>query len=206
MREYARDRATGREASEESLVNTDLKDHAAVSAFRQAAERVCLGLESPPGDAQLWVETLLVSLASLYAAGHLLPGVVYYDDRAEVPEAFDVSNDEWREVYGRVQGILGVQTLYRSYFDPTELSKPVEEEFGDLADDLADIYRDVKPGLRAWESGDDRLIPGIIFNWTEPRFSSHWGVHAVSAMTALHPLAYLRGVQGACSRDEEPGA
>jgi hypothetical protein len=52
----------------------------------------------------------------------------------------------------------------------------------------------VKPGLRAWDSGDDKYLPAIVFDWKTP-LDYHWGVHAVSAMRALHPIAYLRGVQ-----------
>jgi hypothetical protein len=67
--------------------------------------------------------------------------------------------------------------------------------FGDIGDDLADIYADVKPGLRAWEMGVDDFLPKIVFDWKFPLFGSHWGVHAVSAMRALHPIAFLRGIQ-----------
>ena len=66
---------------------------------------------------------------------------------------------------------------------------------GSLADDLADIYADVKPGIRAWDSEEDSYLEGIAFGWKTPLFGSHWGVHAVSAMRALHPIAYMRGIQ-----------
>jgi hypothetical protein len=54
------------------------------------------------------------------------------------------------------------------------------------------MYRDVKPGLRAWDTGDDALLSTVILNWKLPLFGLHWGLHAVSAMRALHPLAHLR--------------
>ena len=65
---------------------------------------------------------------------------------------------------------------------------------GNIADDLTDIYCGIKPGLKAWDSNDERLLPEIIFGWKYPLFGSHWGVHAVSAMRALHPICFLRGL------------
>jgi hypothetical protein len=65
---------------------------------------------------------------------------------------------------------------------------------GDLADDLADIYRDIKPGLRAWDTEEEGYLDEVVFDWKLPHFGSHWGIHAVGAMRALHPLVFLRGL------------
>jgi hypothetical protein len=95
-----------------------------------------------------------------------------------------------------VQRALGSQDGYWAYFDPSEPPDSDENPvFGSLADDLADIYRDIKPGLRAWDSDNDSYLETIVFEWKTPNFGSHWGVHAVSVMRALHPIALLRGVQ-----------
>jgi hypothetical protein len=53
---------------------------------------------------------------------------------------------------------------------------------GSLSDDLADIYRDVVTGLRAYDRGDRA---GAVWEW---RFNlhAHWGAHATGAMRALH--------------------
>ena len=95
-------------------------------------------------------------------------------------------------MYGVVSRMLGPKMAYWAYFDPSAPQDSNEQPiFHNLADDLADIYRDIKPGLRAWETGDDRYIETIVFNWRTPHFESHWGVHALSAMRALHPLVFL---------------
>jgi hypothetical protein len=57
----------------------------------------------------------------------------------------------------------------------------------DLGDDLGDIYKDVMPALRAWESGVDEYLPEVLFTCYETLFFVHWGRHAVSALLALHP-------------------
>ena len=65
-----------------------------------------------------------------------------------------------------------------------------ERTQGDLADDLADIYRDIKPGLTAWNTGDDAYLEDIFYQWLQQGHIHHWGRHAVNAMRALHWLVY----------------
>lgn len=98
-------------------------------------------------------------------------------------------------MFAMVQRALGPQEAYWAYFDPSEPPNSVEQPiFHSLADDLADIYRDIKPGLRAWDTCDDSYLETIVFDWKTPLFGSHWGVHAVSAMRALHPIVFWRGI------------
>ena len=175
----------------------NIRDRRDVSQFKEAAEKFCTLLETVPDDADAWVEKIVAALAHLYAYGHDLPDLELPDDAPDVPDSFDVSDKEWKEVETLVSKVLGEQVGYWSYFDPSEPPDTADEPvFGILSDDLADIYRDVKPGLRAWATVDDIYLPSIIFDWKFPLFGSHWGVHAVSALRALHPLAYLRGIQG----------
>ncbi len=144
---------------------------------------------------------MVTALAYLYAYAHDLPDVELPDDAPNVPDTLDVTQNEWKQVFDLIGNILGEQVGYWAYFDPTEPPDSAEQPvFGNLANDLADIYRDIKPGLRAWATGDNIYLPSIVFDWKFPNFGSHWGVHAVSALRALHPLAYLRGIQ-----DEIPG-
>jgi len=88
--------------------------------------------------------------------------------------------------------------------DPIAVSLPTPQEVlrnllatpvrRDLANNLADIYRDLKPGLLSWTTGNEALIPNIVFDWKFPLFGLHWGLHAASAMRALQPIAFLRGI------------
>jgi hypothetical protein len=172
----------------------DIRKHPDVLRFRRAAECFCRLLESPPGDADRWVEDVLAALARLYACGHALPTFGVSDDGPDLREMFQVDDEEWRRVYDLVHDTLGPQYTYWAYFDPSEPRDSKEKPiFHDLGDDLADIYRDIKPGLRAWDAGLETYLRDIVFGWKFPLFSSHWGVHAVSAMRALHPIAFLRG-------------
>ena len=163
--------------------------------FAAVAARLCTLLESDPKDREVWVEQVLAALARVYAYAHDLPSDRNGED-AEDFDQFDVTDDEWKQVYQRIQRALREQTTYWAYFDPSEpMDADAESVCGDLADDLADIYRDLKPGVRAWERGAGSYVTDILLGWKFPSFDSHWGLHAVSAMRALHPVAHLRGLQ-----------
>ena len=70
---------------------------------------------------------------------------------------------------------------YSSSFDPSEVP-PKEGEIGGLADDVADIYRDLSAGLSLVDVG--HLADA---QW-ELRFSfvTHWGRHASGAVRTHH--------------------
>jgi len=177
------------------MARMSIREHPDAVAFKMAAERYCALFESEPTDGERWVEAVLCALAQLYAAAHRLPDFGLSDDATDIPEFLDVCHEDWFSLFGFVQQILGPQEAYWAYFDPSEPSDSNEQPiFHSLADDLADIYRDVKPGLRAWLTGDDAYLESIVFRWKVPNFGSHWGVHAVSAMRALHPIVFLRGI------------
>ena len=173
----------------------NIREHPDAIAFKTAAERYCALFESEPADANRWVEAVLCALAQVYAVAHCLPDFGLTDGAPDIPDSLDVTREDWRSLFGFVQRVLGKQDIYWAYFDPSEPSNFREQPIcHSLADDLADIYRDIKPGLRAWETGNDAYFETIVFDWKTPSFGSHWGAHAVSAMRALHPIVFLRVV------------
>ncbi len=174
----------------------NLRQQPEIIRFKEAAEKYCALFETKPDDANVWAEQITSAIAHLYAFGHDLPDLHLPEDALDVPDSMGVNDDEWKAIYRFVGEMLGSHRGYWAYFDPSEpLDANQDISFGDLADDLADIYRDIKPGLRAWASANDVYLPSIVFDWKFPLFGSHWGVHAVSALRALHPLAYSRGIQ-----------
>jgi hypothetical protein len=171
-----------------------LREHPAVLRFVQAARTYCGLIETTTLSAETWAEAALPALAELYAAALVLPEPeVEAFDRA--PDGCDVGFAEWQEHYKRLGELLGEARWYWCYFDPTEPPESRQEPvLGNLADDLADIYGDIKPGLRAWDTGEESYIDEVVYHWKFPLFGSHWGVHAVGALRALHPLVFLRGL------------
>ena len=88
------------------------------------------------------------------------------------------SDDEWRAVFERC-ACLPFQ--YYSEVEPRVV--PGEEStLGDMADDIADIHRDLAPGVDLYRSGHRTEAEWV---WCHS-FRIHWGSHAASALRALH--------------------
>jgi hypothetical protein len=175
----------------------NLRNLPEVVRFVQAARAYCDLVECPNSDTELWVKGLLQSVSQLYSSVLQLPDLDV-EEFDKVPDIFDIDHGGWQGIWNRIGNLLGEARWYWAYFDPTE---PLDSEekplVGDLADDLADIYLDIKPGLAAWDTGIDEYVPEILWDWKEICFDSHWGLHAVDALRALHRLVYLRGLPDA---------
>ena len=108
----------------------------------------------------------------------LIAGVVELPRERADSEAPDIPAEDQRRVFERF-GRLPFN-YYSECFDP--LVVPAEEPVvADLADDLADVWRDVKAGLLRYDAGDEA---GAAWHWTL-HFSAHWGLHATAALYAL---------------------
>lgn len=97
------------------------------------------------------------------------------------PDPDDIGHDAWRALFDSLQQSLGDRRWYRQFFDPYDES-PESEVRANLADDLADIYRDLTNGLRKWDRGERREAHET-WRYT---FEAHWGRHASGAMMALY--------------------
>ena len=70
--------------------------------------------------------------------------------------------------------------------DSRSLRSPDSPEVtGSLADDIADVYRDLRTGLRKWQRGESG---GALWEWRF-NFEAHWGQHADDALRAIHSLS-----------------
>jgi hypothetical protein len=113
-----------------------------------------------------------VHLANLIAAVISLPDGVF---DAETP---DIPQEEYQRIYRRF-GTLPFN-YYSECFDPLVVP-PEEPVVADLADDLADIWRDLKAGIILYDRG---LHQDAAWHWTN-HYSFHWGHHATSALYAV---------------------
>lgn len=139
--------------------------------FERLAREYCALIEDPPDREEL-VSRLVELLPRLYAAAVHLQGPFVDDDLPRM------SHEGWVMIFERLEAVLGDWDLYPEIFDPTDPSLGVEPVHGSLADDLADIYRDVRNTL-AGGAYDRRL-----------QFDIHWGDHAVDALRVLHRRRY----------------
>ncbi len=91
------------------------------------------------------------------------------------------SLQQWDQLYRLLKEKLGDWDRYSQMFDPTMDDKAIS---GSLADDIADIYRDVKEGLVLAEARA-AAPEDVIWDW-RLSFYSHWGKHAMDALLAVH--------------------
>jgi hypothetical protein len=143
--------------------------------FALAVRFYCDWASSPgtAGSAQSEMLTARRHLASLFAMAVNLPR--YECDWVE-REPTDV---EWTKTFKRF-GELPVG-YYGNICNPLDVPAG-EAALGDLADDLADIWRDLKEGLTIFEEGY-RDAAG--WQWLES-FTIHWGEHAINALAVIH--------------------
>jgi hypothetical protein len=151
---------------------------ASIEDFASAVRDFCAwaeaSSETPPEPTEE-AKAAIRFLAVLYSGALNLPSISTAD---EVPD-YEVSYDDWKAVFARF-GALPFN-FYRECDYPFALEDD-ESSIGDVADDLADVYRDLRVGLSLFANGHEAAA---ISHWRET-FEIHWGLHAVSALKALH--------------------
>ena len=121
------------------------------------------------------------SLTRLYLGALLLPAVVAHG--LDLPDR--VSHADWQQIETLISGRLATD-LYWIVFQPIT-DHPNEPVAASLADDLADIWRDLVRGLRALNQDRPKYEGAVWWEWRFG-FETHWGVHAVDALYALHRI------------------
>ena len=159
------------------------------SAFHRAAEIYCAAIEQrEDGDRNALEQhgnsglpayglRLRGLLADLLATGYRLPLVEPTTD-----EPSRVAQERWNEIFTALQDKLQQADLYWSAVGSETPGEP-EIVAGSLADDLSDIWRDLRKGLDALRLG----APWQDVSW-EWRYGleAHWGTHAAEALRTLH--------------------
>jgi hypothetical protein len=142
------------------------------------ARRYCALVEAlDEGDraplAQL--NELLPKLHAAMTAVGPLPGDPPFDPEVDLDRRF--------ELFSRLHRLLGDLDSYWMEYDVT----PDRQEMsGSLADDLTDIYCELKNGLARLELSRD---PHTTLGRWRTGFCKHWGQHVVDAERHLYALA-----------------
>lgn len=84
------------------------------------------------------------------------------------------------ELYSQLRQLLGE---YDSYWMEFDVAGDGQSMSGSLADDLTDIYCELKPGLRMFEGDPEQAIEA----WHKG-YHLHWGQHLVDAERHLYEL------------------
>ncbi|MGW5435323.1 DUF5063 domain-containing protein [Nocardia asteroides] len=153
---------------------------AEIEAFVASARAYCAVVEGLDGE---WEPTALAHaivpvLADLVVAGCALPRVE--TTSTSVPDFID--HERWYRQFTRLSEVFGRADVYWSNLDLTAAAT-AQAGAGSLADDLTDIWRDLRQGLDAIDTGSDWR--DVVFEW-RLSFLAHWGRHAVEALRPLH--------------------
>lgn len=150
--------------------------------FTQLAENFCAAIEASPEDDLFNVSAwrLRADLAALLAAGFRLPEIDPTDE--DFPDG--PSSERSQGVFRHLRTRFGDKDTYWTNFNVWGNGADAVTA-GSLADDLADIWSDLRRGLDALAAGTP--WQDVAWEW---RFGleTHWGRHAVEALRALHDI------------------
>ncbi|HEY6339803.1 MAG TPA: DUF5063 domain-containing protein [Candidatus Sulfotelmatobacter sp.] len=165
--------------------NTEIADR-----FAFIAEQFCTVVESSSGidRTELPVRIYRI-LPKLIGEAINLPEVRLSDDddpperpnEHEPPANIRLNDEQWGQLYSLLKEKLEDWDLHWQAFNPTTDKEAV---CGTLADDFADIYRDLKGGLILNQT---RQAPPeeIIWDW-RLLYYAHWGKLAIDALLTIH--------------------
>ncbi len=172
-------------------------EHAALTRFAPLAAAYCDLLDRAADlTAEILMQEVLRLLPQLYSGALALPptGVLFDADAPEnddddtaasgpdvSPDPDDGNVEEWMAALRRLAALLGPVDYYREVFDPYEPSS-APEVTGSLADDLREIHRELRRGLRKWQRGE---TGEALWEWRFG-FEYHWGEHLTGALRAIH--------------------
>lgn len=164
-------------------MNLSVKDKSTTrDLFREmvAVSRLYCGtIEAVSDDDGSWLEQLSGVLPRLHAAVSALGTPPEDMEHPLVPDL-----DARFELFSRLRTLLGGRDGYWMEFDAADDGQNMS---GSLADDLTDIYCELKHGLMTLELSPSSL-DSVLDGWRNG-FHKHWGQHLVDAERHLYALA-----------------
>ena len=163
-------------SSQENTVHCEtLTLDPAVEQYVEVVRRYCKWAESFPGEPHREMIIARLLLSELHLSVINLPPIEFYEDS----KTQALTQDEIKSVHERFSRLPVAG--YWDVFDPLESceKRPV---FGLLADDLTDIYRDLKTQLTLFDRGQtNEALSQWRFN-----FLTNWGYHVAGVQHVLH--------------------
>jgi hypothetical protein len=139
------------------------------------AESYCRVIEASGRDRPGWLGEVAEILPRLHATVTAIRAT-------EAEHNYPVDLDARFELYTHLRALLADRDGYFLEFDRAQ--EGADAMSGSLADDLTDIYCELKHGLRAFESDPK----GTLAAWALS-FECHWGQHLADAQRHLAALA-----------------
>jgi hypothetical protein len=139
------------------------------------AHRYCQLIDASSAEYDNWLTEVAELLPRLHAAVNSLDGHRYAGEDILTPDL-----DARIELYSHLLELLGERDAYWLEFDQDGDSGAMT---GSLADDLTDIYCELKHGLRSVDEHPEQAAERWVVG-----FECHWGRHLVDAERHLSAL------------------
>ena len=141
------------------------------------ARRYCDRIETAGPAAPDWLKEVAQLLPRLHAAMTAVP-----DHAPHADPVYPVDLDARFDLYSRLRALLGDRDGYFLEFD--RVQEGLDARTGSLADDLTDIYCELKAGLRLFDLDPQRALQTLFLG-----YEGHWSRHLVDAERHLAMLA-----------------
>ncbi len=158
----------------------------AVIEFVAVAREVCSFLEQAEGFAKpVFMDKTRKILPLLYYKAVMLPTTeAFFEDG---PERF-VTEQEWQTIHDTILNKLGKHNDYPEVIDP--LIRDTEDKVGgSIAENLADIYQDLKDFVMVYRMGTVELMNDALWECMQ-HFDQEWGQKLLNSLRALHNLLH----------------
>ena len=163
-----------------SLYLSVVSDREPVVAFKDAAERYVASIDAAESKERIeLLRDLASGLSAIYMTALELPN---QEPGSSDPVA-GLGPEDRSGALKRMESLLGTDDWYWTTAPFMNTRDLPELLTGSLADDLTDVYLDLKDGLDHLSAGVPE--PAVIWEW-RLSFWSHWGEHAVNALRIIH--------------------
>lgn len=163
----------------------DLVYSPAVIEFVAVAKEICVFFEHEGSFSRReFIDKSRKALPLLYYKAGLLPLTEAVFE--EGTEKF-VTEDDWQAIHDGILKKMGRYNEYPRVYDP-EL-KDTEDNIGSIAEDLADIYQDLKDFLMVYRMGTSELMNDAVFECVQ-NYQQYWGRKLLNTLTVLHSLVF----------------
>jgi hypothetical protein len=126
-------------------------------------------------------------LSMIYLKMSLLPKFeAIFDDENEK----FVTEENWDFIHESVKKKLGYHDEYREVFDPLT-HEQVEQSTASIADNLADLYQDLKNFVSLYNIGTEEIMNDALWE-CQLNFEEFWGQKLLNALKAIHNVLYSR--------------
>lgn len=129
----------------------------------------------------------------LYLKGSTLPGLEVSDE--SLNERF-VTEEQWETVFKTLRDKFGAEDVYFTL----DLNNDSKE--ASLADNMADIYQDMKDFIMLYQKGTLHARENAVAQLQE-LMAVHWGVILLDALKASHVKVYKNTLDGDILNDDD---